>query len=308
MGKFLPSTRDNGGNYPPNNTSDPVYARWGEAGFVPKIRRINTGAGLKGGGNLVKDLTLCLNFGETEGTAVEGNDPRLNAARDWSAELISTIEAKAGTSEEARKWSALLVHTAIDGWWEKGGNASKQAKFDSIEKGATKNKSDSHLMDRQFHSGTQSMSTIIGLEEALNGMSSGGGGTGGTGLNGHSRIKTIAMGNKEVYDLVASDVGATLVFESFLDNLEVRMPFCFGNLGDEIYLVAPRTFWSNPANLVKFYSEVSGAKFPPQVATNLAPTFRDGRSIVCLKKISNSGDGMVNWLLFGDLCMDTSGV
>lgn len=293
MSKFLPSTKDGGSNYPSNQTKDPVYGRWGEAGFVPKFRKISTGVGLKGGNNLVEDMTLCVNFGDTEGTAVEGNDPRLMAARDWLAELVTESAAIEGTEETAQKWSASLVHVAIGGWWEA---STYKTKLNNIATGATKNKTDSHLLDRQFHTGTQAMSTIIGLEEALSR-------SGGTSGSLFSKVKTVTMGNKVVYDLQPTDVGLTLVLESYLDDVDIRMPFCFGAIGDEIYIVAPNTYYPTSTKKLKFYSELVNIKFAPRTATGLLPAFREGNSIVCLKKVSDKSDGMVNWLLFGDLAI-----
>ena len=53
-------------------------------------------------------------FGSTAGTTCQGNDIRLNNAREWTADLISQAEAAAGSATIARKWSAQRVRQAID--------------------------------------------------------------------------------------------------------------------------------------------------------------------------------------------------
>lgn len=288
MGKVLPSTVDGGKNFPTNNAEEPVYTKWGKAGFVPLSREIITGKGLSGGGDLASNLTLCVNFGSEEDTVVEGNDPRLSDGRDWTAALVTQDEAREGISEEPKKWSAKFVRTAIEGWWAAEGI--------SVEEGATKNKSDDYLLDRQFHTGTQPISSIIGLEEALSSNSN-------SSINStRTPIKPVNMNTRSTYLITPEDIGNTIIFESLIDKLDIIMPFCFGKLGDEVYFIAPKTFNSNyPDRRFTFYSEIEETKVYPKIAGNLYPTFREGRSIVCLKKIYSCANGMANWILFGDL-------
>lgn len=44
---------------------------------TPQDRKITTGAGLKGGGDLYDDRTLAADFGTSSGTVCQGNDSRL---------------------------------------------------------------------------------------------------------------------------------------------------------------------------------------------------------------------------------------
>lgn len=66
-----------------NNLSDVLCASNALAnlGGAPNTRLINTGIGLSGGGDLTIDRTISVLFGNTSGTAVSGNDPRLSDAR-----------------------------------------------------------------------------------------------------------------------------------------------------------------------------------------------------------------------------------
>lgn len=85
-------------------------------------------------------------------------------AREWTAETVSEDEARGGTSTTRRAWNALRVFQAIAAWW--AGSEAKQ-KLDNIAAEATKNESDEHLLDRTNHTGTQAVSTVEGLAEAL---------------------------------------------------------------------------------------------------------------------------------------------
>lgn len=46
-----------------------------------KTTKVNAGTGLSGGGDLTEDRTLSVAYGNTAGTAAQGNDPRLSDAR-----------------------------------------------------------------------------------------------------------------------------------------------------------------------------------------------------------------------------------
>lgn len=76
-----------------------------------------------------------LPVGTTSGTIAAGDDPRFNNSRDWDASIVSVNEAKAGTANTARKWTASRVHSAADGWWEK---SEMKRKLDTIQEGAGK--------------------------------------------------------------------------------------------------------------------------------------------------------------------------
>ena len=50
--------------------------------------------------------------------AVVATDPRLNDAREWTAETVPQAEAEAGTAATRRAWTAQRVRQAIVAWWE----------------------------------------------------------------------------------------------------------------------------------------------------------------------------------------------
>lgn len=58
---------------------------------VPTSRNINAGTGLSGGGNLTADRTLSVKYGNTAGTAAQGNDARLSDRRDPNAKSLEGI-------------------------------------------------------------------------------------------------------------------------------------------------------------------------------------------------------------------------
>lgn len=105
------------------------------------------------------------------GGGVLQSDSRLTDAREWSAETVTQAEAEAGSSANRRAFTAQRVFQAIAAWW--AGTADK-AKLDGIASGATANASDAHLLARQNHTGTQAISTVSGLQNALDGKQSAG--------------------------------------------------------------------------------------------------------------------------------------
>lgn len=133
---------------------------------VPNSRTITAGTGLTGGGDLTTNRTLSVTYGNTTGTATQGNDPRLSDSREWTAATIDQAEAEAGTATTRRAWTAQRVRQAITAWWV--GSAEK-TKLDGIATGATKNDTDANLKDRANHTGTQAISTVSGLQGALDG-------------------------------------------------------------------------------------------------------------------------------------------
>jgi hypothetical protein len=103
-------------------------------------------------------------------TALDGklasNDASVTNAREWTAETISQEEAEAGVSTTRRAWTAVRAFQAIAAWW--AASAAK-TKLDGIATGATANASDSQLRDRTTHTGEQAISTVTGLQAALDG-------------------------------------------------------------------------------------------------------------------------------------------
>jgi len=274
--------------------------------FVPSSRTLVAGIGLEGGGDLNRDRKFDIKFGEEEGTAVEGNDPRLSDAREWSAEQATEVELKAGTEEEPRKVSPKDLRTAAEAWWESSDAAEK---ISNLTEDATKNESDDYLLDRKNHTGTQSIDTVESLRGILDSLGSSGSSAG----NLFSIVKTVELIDADEYVLTSADIGRTLIFNSVSDRLNIQMNACFGSLSDEIYIVAPRAFLHDPDNPINFFTQISFVergggivKVPPVVASGLAPSFRDGRAIVCLKKCFTGGVGMDDWLLFGDLASGES--
>lgn len=132
---------------------------------VDKTVSVVAGTGLSGGGTLSTSRTLNVQYGTTAGTAAQGNDSRLSNSREWTASVVSQAEAEAGTATTARKWTSQRVRQAILGWWN---TSTFKSKLDGIEDGATKNATDAQLRARSSHTGTQAISTISGLQTALN--------------------------------------------------------------------------------------------------------------------------------------------
>ena len=147
-----------------------------------------------------------LDVGTTAGTVAAGDDGRLSDAREWTAETVSHAEAEAGTATTRRAWNALRVRQAVVAWWgtvtaaalrakaelgtaaqsdtgdfaaaAHGHDAATTAvagfmaaadkeKLDGIATGATANATDAHLLDRDNHTGEQAISTVTGLQAAL---------------------------------------------------------------------------------------------------------------------------------------------
>jgi hypothetical protein len=92
------------------------------------------------------------------------SDSRLTDAREWSAETVSQGEAESGSSTTRRAFTAQRVFQAIAAWWAA---SSAKTKLDGIASGATANATDAQLRDRATHTGTQAISTVSGLQTAL---------------------------------------------------------------------------------------------------------------------------------------------
>ncbi|WP_200628831.1 hypothetical protein [Stutzerimonas balearica] len=94
------------------------------------------------------------------------SDARLTDAREWTAQTVTQAEAEQGTATTRRAWTAQRVFQAIAAWW--AASAAK-TKLDGIAAGATANATDAQLRDRSTHTGTQAISTVTGLQTALDG-------------------------------------------------------------------------------------------------------------------------------------------
>lgn len=94
------------------------------------------------------------------------SDARLTDAREWTAQTVTQAEAEQGTATTRRAWTAQHVFQAIAAWW--AASAAK-TKLDGIATGATANATDAQLRDRATHTGTQAISTVTGLQTALDG-------------------------------------------------------------------------------------------------------------------------------------------
>lgn len=94
------------------------------------------------------------------------SDARLTDAREWTASTVTQAEAEAGTATTRRAWTAQRVFQAIAAWWAA---SAMKTKLDGIAAGATANATDAQLRDRSTHTGSQAISTVSGLQTALDG-------------------------------------------------------------------------------------------------------------------------------------------
>lgn len=94
------------------------------------------------------------------------NDSRLTDAREWTASTVTQAEAEAGTATTRRAWTAQRVFQAVAAWWAA---SAMKTKLDGIATGATANATDAQLRDRATHTGSQAISTVSGLQTALDG-------------------------------------------------------------------------------------------------------------------------------------------
>ncbi len=94
------------------------------------------------------------------------SDARLTDAREWTASTVTQAEAEAGTATTRRAWTAQRVFQAIAAWWAA---SAMKTKLDGIATGATANATDAQLRDRSTHTGSQAISTVTGLQTALDG-------------------------------------------------------------------------------------------------------------------------------------------
>lgn len=94
------------------------------------------------------------------------SDARLTDAREWTASTVTQAEAEQGTATTRRAWTAQRVFQAVAAWWSA---SAMKTKLDGIAAGATANATDAQLRDRSTHTGTQAISTVSGLQTALDG-------------------------------------------------------------------------------------------------------------------------------------------
>lgn len=84
-----------------------------------------------------------------------------------STDLVAVVDVSAPGGYVTKRTSvAGLILQAITDWWN--GSAAK-TKLDGIAEGATANSTDAQLRDRSTHTGTQAVSTVDGLQTALDG-------------------------------------------------------------------------------------------------------------------------------------------
>lgn len=76
---------------------------------VPKTRSVSAGTGLDGGGALDTNRTLSVKYGDTAGTAAQGDDPRLADARTPTNDSVSTAKIQDGAVTLAKLATAVSV-------------------------------------------------------------------------------------------------------------------------------------------------------------------------------------------------------
>ncbi len=92
------------------------------------------------------------------------SDARLTDDREWTASTVTQAEAEAGSATTRRAWTSQRVRQAIAAWWAA---SAMKTKLDGIAAGATANATDAQLRDRATHTGSQAISTVTGLQAAL---------------------------------------------------------------------------------------------------------------------------------------------
>lgn len=106
------------------------------------------------------------NDGSIKQIGIASDDARLTDAREWTATTVSQAEAEAGTASTRRAWTAQRVFQAAAAWWTA---SAMKTKLDGIAVGATANATNAQLRDRTTHTGAQPISTVTGLQTALDG-------------------------------------------------------------------------------------------------------------------------------------------
>lgn len=78
-------------------------------GAVPNTRSITAGTGLSGGGDLTANRTLSVQYGNTAGSAAQGNDARLSDTRTPTDNTVSTAKIQDGAVTLAKLATAVSV-------------------------------------------------------------------------------------------------------------------------------------------------------------------------------------------------------
>lgn len=99
-------------------------------------------------------------FSDAEESKLSG----IEAGAQVNHAAASQAEAEAGGSTALRSWTAQRVWQAIAAWWAA---SAMKTKLDGIAAGATANATNAELRDRATHTGDQAISTITGLQTAL---------------------------------------------------------------------------------------------------------------------------------------------
>lgn len=128
---------------------------------VPTTRTITAGTGLTGGGDLSANRALAVNYGTTAGTAAQGNDSRLSDQRTPLDNSVTNAKVDAGAAISLDKTADSATRLAM--------TSAERTKLSAIAAGATANATDAQLRDRATHTGAQAISTITGLQTALDG-------------------------------------------------------------------------------------------------------------------------------------------
>jgi hypothetical protein len=146
----------------------------GGGGEVPASRTISAGTGLTGGGDLSANRTISANFGTTAGTIAQGNDSRLSNARTPTAHAASHATGSTDPITPAAIGAATsaqgaLADTAVQP--DELGTAAAQdvEAFDAAGSAAAAHAA---AVQRSNHTGSQAISTVTGLQTALDGKAS----------------------------------------------------------------------------------------------------------------------------------------
>lgn len=123
-----------------------------------------SGGGSPAWADITSKPTTVSGFGITD--AVTTSDARLTDSREWSASTVTQADAEAGTATARVAWTVQRVWQALAAWWAA---SAMKTKLDGIAVGATANATDAQLRDRSTHTGSQAISTVTGLQTALDG-------------------------------------------------------------------------------------------------------------------------------------------
>ena len=144
----------------------------GGGSYVLPVATATTLGGVKVGAGLGIDAgVLGVQYGSTATQACRGDDSRLSDSREWSAATVTQAQAESGSSSSRLAFTPQRVFQAIAAWWAA---SSAKTKLDGVADNATANSTDAQLRDRATHTGSQEISTITGLQTALDGKQAAG--------------------------------------------------------------------------------------------------------------------------------------